>query len=118
VLIQHFASIIRLLLLTGCRLNEIAGLEWKELSDDLATVSLPGRRTKNSLPHVVKGRDGDAPTPFPSSSVTTFRRIIAWTHHRLVENTLAPTSNLCAHEIVRGMAIFDGYEQVLDVACK
>jgi len=48
-----FSSIIRLLLLTGCRLNEIAALEWKELDEDLSKISLPGERTKNSLPHVV-----------------------------------------------------------------
>jgi integrase len=48
-----FGSIIKLLLLTGSRLNEIAGLGWSELSDDLSVMSLPGRRTKNSLQHVV-----------------------------------------------------------------
>jgi integrase len=48
-----FGSIAKLLLLTGCRLNEIAGLEWKELYRGMSAISLPSRRTKNSLPHVV-----------------------------------------------------------------
>jgi site-specific recombinase XerD len=48
-----YAGAIRLLLLTGCRLNEIARLEWSEISEDLSLISLPGRRTKNNLAHVV-----------------------------------------------------------------
>jgi integrase len=48
-----FGCIVKLLLVTGCRLNEIACLEWKELDRNLSVISLPGRRTKNSLPHVV-----------------------------------------------------------------
>jgi integrase len=48
-----FGNITKLLLLTGCRLNEIAGLEWKELDRGMSAISLPGRRTKNSLPHIV-----------------------------------------------------------------
>jgi integrase len=46
-----FASVFKLLLLTGCRLNEIAGLRWTEVSD--AEIRLPGSRTKNHKPHVV-----------------------------------------------------------------
>lgn len=48
-----FGSIVRMLLLTGCRLKEVSALEWKELDKDLSSFSLPGRRTKNGLPHVV-----------------------------------------------------------------
>jgi integrase len=51
--VEPFGRIIRLLLLTGCRLNEIAKLEWKELNEEFSTIALPGRRTKNSLPLVV-----------------------------------------------------------------
>jgi integrase len=46
-------KVVRLLLLTGCRLNEVARLTWDEVSDDLAALSLPGRRTKNALPHTI-----------------------------------------------------------------
>jgi integrase len=48
---EPFASVLKLLLLTGCRLNEIAGLHWEELSGDM--LDLPGERTKNHRPHVV-----------------------------------------------------------------
>lgn len=48
-----FGALVRLLLLTGCRLNEIAAARWEELSDDLQALRLPGERTKNGLPHEV-----------------------------------------------------------------
>ena len=50
---EPFKSIYRLLLLTGQRLNEVAGMTWDELSDDGATWSLLGHRTKNGRAHVV-----------------------------------------------------------------
>jgi integrase len=49
----QFAGLLRLLLLTGCRLGELAELRFDELSDDLATLRLPGTRTKNNLGHNV-----------------------------------------------------------------
>jgi len=48
-----FSVLLKLLLLTGCRLNEVAAMRWDELSDDLATLRLPGERTKNRKPHDV-----------------------------------------------------------------
>jgi integrase len=56
-----FAAVIKLLLLTGARLNEIARLRWDEVSEDLGTISIPGGRTKNKLPFIIflppAGRD-------------------------------------------------------------
>jgi integrase len=46
-----FGPIVKLLLLTGCRKNEIAGLRWDEIED--GAINLPGERTKNGLPHPV-----------------------------------------------------------------
>jgi integrase len=45
--------LLRLLLLTGARLNEVAGMTTDELHDDGATWKLPGERTKNARPHIV-----------------------------------------------------------------
>jgi integrase len=42
---------IKLLMLTGCRLNEIRELRWAEVGD--AQIDLPGTRTKNHRAHVV-----------------------------------------------------------------
>jgi integrase len=45
---DDFGRIVKLLILTGARRNEIGKLEWTEVKDDL--ISLPGSRTKNHLP--------------------------------------------------------------------
>ena len=50
---EPFGALLKLLLLTGCRLREIAELRWDELNDDRSMLHLPGARTKNSLPHDV-----------------------------------------------------------------
>ena len=48
-----YGTIIRLLLLTGQRRGEVAGMAWSEISDDLAIWTLPGERTKNGAAHTV-----------------------------------------------------------------
>ncbi|SFT10995.1 Integrase [Methylobacterium sp. yr668] len=50
---DDFGSIVRLLLLTGQRREEVAGLTWAELDLVGGIWHLPGERTKNSLPHDV-----------------------------------------------------------------
>jgi integrase len=50
---EPFGTIFRLLLLTGARLNEVAGMRRDELSADAAMWQLPGHRTKNKRPHKV-----------------------------------------------------------------
>ena len=51
--------IVRLLLLTGQRRNEVAGIRWSEIDRDAGLWRLPAERTKNSLPHDVP-LSGDA----------------------------------------------------------
>src|SRR5262249_17942654 len=48
-----FGAIVRLLMLTGQRREEVAGMRWAELSQDLATWTIPATRTKNGVPHLV-----------------------------------------------------------------
>lgn len=48
-----FGAIVKLLMLTGQRVQEVAGLRWSELSGDLSTWTIPAARTKNNVPHVV-----------------------------------------------------------------
>lgn len=48
-----YGDIVRLLVLTGQRRGEVAGMSWGELADDLATWTMPGERTKNGAPHMV-----------------------------------------------------------------
>jgi integrase len=47
----EFGALLKLLLLTGCRLNEVAGMRRDEI--DGATWTIPGARTKNRRVHVV-----------------------------------------------------------------
>ena len=50
---ENFSTILRLLLLTGARLNEVAGMTGSELSEDGMTWNIPADRTKNKRPHVL-----------------------------------------------------------------
>jgi len=47
------AGLLKLLLITGCRLNEVAGMKWTEINEDGTAWTIPGERTKNHRPHVV-----------------------------------------------------------------
>jgi integrase len=48
-----YSTIIRILVLTGQRRGEVAGMTWGELSDDLSVWTMPSQRTKNGVTHVV-----------------------------------------------------------------
>jgi integrase len=43
----HYGAIVRLLILTGARRNEIASLRWSEIDRKARTLTLPCERTKN-----------------------------------------------------------------------
>lgn len=47
----------KLMLLTGSRVGEIAGLRWDEIDYKEKTINLPSTRTKNKLPHVIPIND-------------------------------------------------------------
>jgi integrase len=48
---DQYASIVRLLMLTGQRANEIAGLRWSEIGN--GQIVFPGERTKNKRAHTL-----------------------------------------------------------------
>jgi integrase len=50
---SSYGTIVRLLILTGQRRGEVAGMSWSEISDDLLTWAMPSERTKNGAPHRV-----------------------------------------------------------------
>jgi integrase len=67
---EHYGSIIRLLMLTGQRADEIASLRWSEVGEVIVSekritdqiklpsltvnaIELPAERTKNKRPHIV-----------------------------------------------------------------
>jgi integrase len=49
----QYGTIVKLLMLTGARRDEIASLRWSEIDLDGATVTLPPERTKNRREHVI-----------------------------------------------------------------
>lgn len=53
VLKPSFVAVIRLLILTGQRRGEVAGMSWQELDHARRTWVLPASRTKNSREHVL-----------------------------------------------------------------
>jgi integrase len=48
-----FGAIVRMLILTGQRRGEVAGMRWQELDFDAKTWTLPKERCKNGVEHVV-----------------------------------------------------------------
>jgi integrase len=48
-----FNAIVRLLILTGQRREEVAGMTWDEIAPDLSTWTIPGSRAKNGRAHIV-----------------------------------------------------------------
>jgi integrase len=50
---NDYGKIVRLLILTLCRRDEIGSLEWSELDKEKRLIRLPARRTKNGREHVV-----------------------------------------------------------------
>ena len=44
---DSFGRIVKLLLLTGCRREEIGALKWEEVKLDTGVLTVPGSRTKN-----------------------------------------------------------------------
>jgi integrase len=50
---DHYGAIIKLLMLSGQRANEIAGLQWSEIDFDRGVILLPAERTKNGRAHQV-----------------------------------------------------------------
>jgi integrase len=49
----QYGAIVKLLLLTGARRDEIASLTWSEIDLDAATITLPPERTKNRREHII-----------------------------------------------------------------
>jgi integrase len=50
---SQYGVIVKLLMLTGQRASEIAGLRWDEIDPERNVIALPGSRTKNGRPHEI-----------------------------------------------------------------
>lgn len=49
----HFAMLVRMLIVTGQRLREVAGIAWEEIDLERGEWMIPGSRTKNKQVHMV-----------------------------------------------------------------
>jgi len=59
---SDYGRVVRLLVLLGCRREEIGGLRWSEIDLDKAILTIPGARTKN-------GEDLILPLPAPAMQI-------------------------------------------------
>ena len=50
---DDYGRVVRLLILTGCRREEVGGLRWTEVDAKERLIRLPGERCKNGRPHEV-----------------------------------------------------------------
>jgi integrase len=50
---DDFGRMVKLLILTGARRNEVGGMRWSELDRERGTWTLPGERTKNHRQHTL-----------------------------------------------------------------
>jgi integrase len=106
-----FGPIIRLLLLTGQRREEVAGIAWSELSDDLTKWTIPASRTKNGVPHIVplskpaqdllRGANQQGKLVFPGLKGTPFS---GWGKSKTELDTASKTSNWRIHDLRRTLA--------------
>jgi integrase len=70
-----FGTLVRLLMLTGQRREEVAGMQWAEIAGDLSAWTRPGAHTKNGRPHLVpmSGPVQDILRPFIRGEDLPFR---------------------------------------------
>jgi integrase len=54
---DNYGTIVKLLMLTGQRANEIAGLQWSEIDFDRGVILFPPERVKNNRPHQIPMSD-------------------------------------------------------------
>ena len=107
----HFANALRLLSLTGARLNEIGQLRWSEIHGD--EIRLEGARTKNGQPHtiplsaaalaILEGvkRIKDSPFVF---SPNGNRPVAGWTPQKATIDKFAGIAPWVIHDLRRTVA--------------
>jgi len=54
---NEYARVVKLLILTACRREEVAGMRWSEFDLDAGTWTLPGTRSKNAKAHTLPVTD-------------------------------------------------------------
>jgi integrase len=124
---DNFGKAVKLLILTGCRREEIAGLKWSEIDRDAATITLPKERTKNrhelvlpltpmamaivdSVPQVI-GRD-HLFGPRSATGLTGFDAAKKALDGRLVGKLKGKSATWRLHDLRRSLATWLGEHDV------
>jgi integrase len=97
---DQYSSIIRLLILTGARRDEIGGLAWSEIDLDAALITLPGGRTKNRREHQI---------PLAERALA-----IIQSQPRRLQSDGSPRDHIFGHGDGRGWQDWSGSKQDLD----
>jgi integrase len=63
---NDYGNIVRLLLLTGCRREEIGSLKWSEIDNEARAITIPKERAKNGIENIV---------PLPDAALSILRGI-------------------------------------------
>jgi integrase len=126
---DDFGAIVRLLLLTGQRRNEIADLRWSEVDFDAAMITLPPTRTKNKRLHVVPLSDAALAIikalPHEAARDLIFgagdRGFTTWSHaKRTLDTAIGNLPRWTLHDLRRtaatGMADIDIEPHVIEAA--
>jgi integrase len=106
-----FGDILRLLILTGQRRNEIALLEWKEVDLGKGLIRLGPERTKNKHPHEIS-LSGMAlailkrnlPGPHVADPGFVFERFTSWTTAKAALDRSLPIALWTIHDLRRTCA--------------
>jgi integrase len=107
-----YGKIIKLLICTGCRRQEIGGIAWSEIDLDRATWTLPARRSKNGrkheLPLLSSALDIIKSVPHRVSRDQLFgeraRGFTSWARNKPVLDQRADVSGWTIHDIRRSVA--------------
>jgi len=107
---DFYGTIVKLLLLTGCRRDEIGGLQWDEIDLEKRTITIPGSRTKNGKAHTVPLSD-TALSIIQSIPRTTFSHVFGrrrdtrfggWSKYKdAFDATLKLEKEWCLHDLRR-----------------
>jgi integrase len=112
---DDLGKVLKLLLLTACRANEIGGLQWSEIDFDQGTITLPPERTKNGREHkltlpplaldilrsIPQPSTGGRPCVFGKFSVDGFTR---WKQARSFADSLGFEKHWTVHDLRRTAA--------------
>jgi integrase len=118
-----FGNIVKLLLLTGCRREEIGGLQWQEIDLDKQVWTLPGDRAKNhraiQIPLTSKMSDILGGIPRDESGLVfaarsaverrllvPYRSVSAFSYGKRALDALMPAKTIawCWHDLRRSFA--------------